>query len=103
MALQKSFFDQFGVDHPKGYWRLTSFVYDNYQQTADLTLSCYASREAADAKMQPLTTKSFHLVNEEYAAINDLLTAGFKQQVYEFVKTKEEPDGTIFFEGADDV
>lgn len=103
MALQKSFFDQFGVDHPKGYWRLTNFVYDNYQQTADLTLSCYASKEAADAKMQPLTTKIYHLVNEDYDLVNQLLTTGFKQQVYEFVKTKEEPDGKIFFEGAADV
>ena len=103
MALQKAYSDQFGVDHAKGYWRLTNFNYDNYQQTADITLSCYASKQAADAKMQPLTTKSFRLVNEEYAAINQLLTEGFKQQAYESVKAKTESDGTIFFEDALDV
>lgn len=90
MALQKSFFDQFGVTHAEGYWRLTNFVYDNYQQTADLTFSCYATKAACDAKMQPLAAKTFHLVNEQFALVDSLLQAGFKAQAYEFAK--QQPD-----------
>lgn len=102
MALEKPYSDQFGVNHPNGYWRLTNFVYDNYQQTADLTFSCYATKAAADAKMQPLTVRTFHLVNEDYEQVNALLTAGFKAQAYEFAKMRDE-DGERFFEGAKDV
>lgn len=103
MALQKSYSDQFGVDHPNAYWRLTGMHYDNYQQVVELTLSCYANKEAADAKMQPFTTKTFRLVNDDYAAINQLLTTTFKGQAYELVKSKPEPDGAIFFADATDV
>ena len=103
MALEKPYSDQFGVDHPQGYWRLTGFSYDNYQQTADLTFSCYATKDAALAKMQPLAVKSVHLTDADYAMVNDLLTQSFKAQAYEFAKARPEGDAQPFFADAKDV
>lgn len=103
MAFEKGYFDQFGADHPGAYWRLTNFSYDNYQQRAELTFSCYVSKEACQSKMQPMTTKTFTLEGADFAMVDALLQSGFKAQVYEFAKTKPEVDGSLFFADAKDV
>lgn len=103
MAFQKTYTDQFGVTHAEGYWQLTNFVYDNYQQTADLTFSCYATKTACEAKMQSLTTKTFRLINEQFALVDSLLQAGFKAQAYGFAKTFPDANGVQFFADAQDV
>ena len=53
--------------------------------------------------MQPLAVKSVHLTDADYAMVNDLLTAGFKAQAYEFAKARPEGDGQPFFADAKDV
>ena len=46
MAFQMAYKDPHRVSPVSGYWKLTNFVFDGFQQTADLTLSCYDSKEA---------------------------------------------------------
>ena len=103
MALAKDYTDVFGVAHAGAYWKLTGFQYDNFQQVATLTFSCYASKDASDTKMQPFTTHTFTLKDADFAWADGLLQAQFKGLAYTFAKTHPDPDGTIFFNGAADV
>lgn len=103
MALQKEFQDAFRLESSTGYWKLTAFTYDNFQQVATLTFSCFESRDAANAKKQPFQVKSFILVNADYDMVNALMTSSFKAQAYAFAKQYQEPDGSVFFAGAQDV
>lgn len=103
MALAKEFQDTFRLESAVGYWKLTGFTYDNFQQIASLTFSCFESKDAANAKKQPFLTKQFTLINADYDMVNDLMTTAFKAQAYAFAKQHPEPDGSIFFAGAQDV
>lgn len=103
MAFTKDFTDQFRLEPSVGYWKLTSFSYDNFQQTVQLVFSCFESKDAANAKRQPFQAKTFVLVNADYDTVNDLMTSAFKAQAYAWAKSHAEADGTIFFADAQDV
>ena len=106
MALQLKYSDQFGVDHPDAYWKLTGFEYSSEQKIARLTFSVYANKDAKEAGGMNFAIKQFALTGAEFDQVDAMLQAGFKSQVYEYAKTKKEVaegDEFIFFEGAKDV
>jgi hypothetical protein len=103
MALKMSFFDQArAVQHDDAYWRLTYFSYSRERKNCELVFSAYSSQNAAIDGRDPITTKAFNLIGEEFNQVEVMLTTGFKGKVYELAKVKQEvvgkdPDGNDIF------
>jgi len=78
MALLKSEQTNWGVD--VSYWNIYSINEDYKNETLDVVLAGYISKETRDKELAPVTSKSFVLEGKEYIADAD------REKVYEAIK-----------------
>jgi hypothetical protein len=88
MALIKSIMTDYGI--PANYHNIGAVQEDFKGKGTEVTIYCYASKEAREAGKQPLSAGKVQIAGEEYVAGAD------RAALYSIIKQKPE------FEGAED-
>ena len=90
MAFQMEFKDQYGNELPSSYWRLVQANVSIPDKAASLVFYGYVSKEARDAKKQPVASKQYAVMGEKfedwYVEILTGETTNLAKSCYDFAK-----------------
>ena len=106
MSFRLAFTDDFGVDHPKAYWRIVFIGIDLLAPHVRVTFACYHSRDARDLARTPLRARDIFVRGADLAALMASKPSGptryasVASPLYEYARTWK--DGPPPPEGAED-